>query len=207
VWNTGTIALGSGDSTTTNQTGTLDNAAGAKFVISGNGTVNSATTSDSGTIVNAGTLLKSGGAGDTTVFASVVNTGSVEVMAGTLALEKAVRGTGVFQLDGSATLDFGSVVGSGSTMRFIQPAETLEVQTTGAFGGMILGFTAGDTIDSASVLSGPDTTLQFAQTNNVDTLSVSDGVHSAVFDLQGAFTASNFHVAADGHGGSVLSYT
>ncbi len=65
TWNGGTIALGSGDPTATNHTGTLDNAAGALFAIQGNATLTGSGTSgliDNGTVdVSAGTLTVSDG--------------------------------------------------------------------------------------------------------------------------------------------------
>lgn len=217
VWNGGTIALGSGDSTTATQTGTLDNAAGGVFTIEADGSVNSASSTGTGSIINAGTLLKAGGSGDTTVYAPLVNSGTVEVSSGTLTLEKAVSGSGTFQLAGLASLDFAAVVGTGSTLQFLQPGGTLEVQAPKAFGtsrlgpptfgATILGFAAGDTIDSASVLPGVNTSLSYTQVGNSGTLAVTDGLHSALFNLQGIYAASNFHLAADGHGGTNITYS
>ena len=217
VWNGGTIALGSGDPTTTNQTGTLDNAAGGVFTIAADGSVNSATATGTGTIINAGTLLKAGGTGNTTVFASLVNSGTVAVSSGTLTLEKPVSGSGIFQLSGLSSLDFAAAVGTGSTMQFLQPGGTLEVQSTAAFGApklgvstfgaTILGFAAGDTIDAASVTSGTATSLVYKQVGNGGTLTVSDGLHAAVFSLQGQYTPGLFHATTDNHGGTAITYT
>jgi hypothetical protein len=213
VWNGGTIALGSGDPSTSNQTGTLDNARGAVFRIDANGSVNNAGSAGSGLIVNAGMILQSGGTGDTMVFAALSNTGTVEVTTGTLSLQQAASGGGTFQLAGPASLDFAGVVGAGSTIEFTQPGDftqlggTLEVQSSGVFGAMILGFAAGDTIDAAPVLSGVATTLSFVLQNGAGgTLTVSDGVHTALFDLQGSYTTSDFHMATDGHGGTGITF-
>ncbi len=207
VWNTGSIALGSGDTSTTNQTGTLANDKSATITITGAGSVNNANSTGSGSIINAGTILKSTGTGATTVYAPLNNTGIVDVTAGSLVFEKAVTGSGTLEIGGMATLDFASTVGAGSTMRFLASEGTLEVQATGTFGATILGFAAGATIDAASLPLGSGTTLNFAAVGNTDTLTVSGGGHTAVFNLQGNYTPTGFHMTPDGHGGTGITYS
>jgi hypothetical protein len=204
AWYGGTIVLGGGDPTAQTHTGTLENAAGAMFTIEGNGTATVAGGIGSGTIVNAGTLLKDGGLGDTTILAPLVNSGTVDVAAGTLSLEQTVSGNGTFLLHGLSTLDFAGVVGTGGTINFLSPTATLEVETTGAFGATILGFAQGNTIDAASISQGAATLLNFTQAGNGGTLSISDGTHSAQFALIGSYTTAAFHIASDNHGGTSI---
>ena len=101
------------------------------FKIEGDGSVNGAGFSGSATIDNAGSLVKSGGQGSTTVYAAVSNTGTIEATSGTLAFQQAVGGAGAFVLDGDATLDFPAGVGAGSAMQFLYPGGTLEAQGWG----------------------------------------------------------------------------
>jgi len=206
VWNTGSIALGSGDPTATNQSGLLENIGVGTISITGAGSVNSATSTGTGTISNSGMLLKETGTGATTIYATLVNTGIVEVTAGSLAFEKAATGVGSFEIDGVATLDFAGAVGAGSTMRFLLPEGTLEDQATGTFGATVVGFAAGATIDAAALPFGSGSSLAFAAVGTADTLTVNGGGHSAIFNLQGTYASSGFVLATDGHGGTNITY-
>lgn len=183
TWNGGTIALGSGDPTATNHTGTLDNAAGALFAIQGNATLTGSGTS------------------------GLIDNGTVDVSAGTLTVQPAVTGNGTFLLHGLSTLDFAAVVGSGSTISFLSPTATLKVETLGAFGSTILGFAKGDTIDVAPVPFGLATMLNFAQAGSGGTLTVSDGTHSSAFSLTGSYNTAGFHMASDNHGGTAVTFS
>ena len=183
TWNGGTIALGSGDPTATNHTGTLDNAAGALFAIQGNATLTGSGTS------------------------AFINDGTVDVSAGTLTLQPAVTDNGTFLLHGSGVLNFAGVVGGGGTIEFLSPAATLEVQAPGAFGPTILGFAQGDTIDVAPVPFGLATMLTFVQAGSGGTLTVSDGTQSSAFNLTGSYNTAGFHMASDNHGGTAVTFS
>jgi RHS repeat-associated protein len=84
---------------------TIDNQAGATFTVS-----NAALLNGSGTFTNRGTLIASGGASPS-VFATgvtFVNSGSVEVQSGWLALGGDGDSSGSFEVAAGATLGFGS---------------------------------------------------------------------------------------------------
>jgi hypothetical protein len=49
--------------------------------------------------------------------------------------------------------------------------------------------------------------VSYAQGSGTGTLSVSDGSHSDTLVLVGSFTPAWFHVAADGHGGALVTYS
>ncbi|HTB44308.1 MAG TPA: hypothetical protein VK741_11825, partial [Acetobacteraceae bacterium] len=152
------------------------------FQIEGDGGVNGAGFSGSATIDNAGSLVKSGGQGSTTVYAAVSNTGTIEATSGTLAFQQAVGG-GAFVLDGDATLDFAAGVGACSAMQFLYPGGTLEAQGVGSFAASVSGFGSLDVIDAAGMgfVTGT-TTVGFG----CGSLTVADGAAGASFMLVGS---------------------
>ena len=64
---------------------------------------------------------------------------------------------------------------------------------------------AADSLDITDLNPG-SATLSVVQTTGLDTLTISDGTHTSSVGLTGTFAAGGFHLAADGHGGTVLSY-
>jgi hypothetical protein len=62
-------------------------------------------------------------------------------------------------------------------------------------------------IDLANIAFGAHTTLAYSQNNagTGGTLTVSDGRHAAAIALLGNYMAGNFAVAADGHGGTLVT--
>ena len=72
--------------------------------------------------------------------------------------------------------------------------------------GPVLGFSRHG-IDLPDIASGAQTTLAHSE-NSTDTggaLTVSDGRHAASIALLGNYMAGSFVIAADGHGGSLLT--
>jgi hypothetical protein len=203
VWTGGALALGAGDGSLASHAGTLVNAGGALFQIEGDGSVNGAGFSGSATIDNAGSLVKSGGQGSTTVYAAVSNTGTIEATSGTLAFQQAVGGAGAFVLDGDATLDFAAGVGAGSAMQFLYPGGTLEAQGVGSFAASVSGFGSLDVIDAAGMgfVTGT-TTVGFS----CGPLTVADGAARASFMLVGSYAAGGFAIGSDGHAGTQGTY-
>ena len=202
TWSSGSIALGTGDASATNQAGTLNNVAGGVFVIETNGTISSP---GSGSVYNAGTLAKLGGLGITAVNAAMNNTGTIIASSGTLMFGQAVTGAGTFVLDGTATLDLVNGTGSGSTMEFLYPGGTLETQGLGSFASTISGFAVGDLIDVASVTYAQGTTTVGF---NAGTLTVTDATPSAAFTLSGSYASNGFQIiGSDGHGGTEVGYS
>jgi len=53
----------------------------------------------------------------------------------------------------------------------------------------------------------PGATLHFSQGLGVASLTITEGSVSVLVELTGSFTGSHFSLAADGHGGSLLSYS
>ena len=66
-------------------------------------------------------------------------------------------------------------------------------------------FGGSDQIDVTD-LKTPSTPPSYMTTGGGGTLGLTDGIHVASIRLQGSFTASKFHLAADGHGGTLVTY-
>lgn len=83
---------------------TLANQAGASFVIPGNSGITAFDASGSYKFINAGTLIKSGGAGDSRICVPLYNSGSIGIATGTL--EIAAGGSFAGTVSGHGTLAF-----------------------------------------------------------------------------------------------------
>jgi uncharacterized repeat protein (TIGR03803 family) len=102
--NDGTFAEAGTHTLLLENTATLSNAAGATFDVINNADVSE---SGGGTLTNAGTLEKTRGTGTSTISSSFVNSGTIAVSAGTLALDSAggMSTGGKFIMSNGATLD------------------------------------------------------------------------------------------------------
>jgi fibronectin-binding autotransporter adhesin len=103
--NSGTATWAGGGAFTQGDGGTFVNVASANFTIENDLSWYSDGT---GTFSNAGTLVKSGGTGTTTLQAALDNTGSVHVQQGTLSLQGEGVVGGSYLVLAGATLTFGS---------------------------------------------------------------------------------------------------
>lgn len=130
--------------------------------------------------------------------------------AGAPALDFAsgVSGSGTFQIDAGATLEFGSSVGRGATITFEGGTGELKLDNPQNFNGVIAGFTgtAPDAAHSDVVdLAGIDAnSAHFSESYDATTglLAVSDGTNSA--NLVFSNFNDTFHFATDGHGGTLI---
>ena len=92
-------------------------------------------------------------------------------------------------------------------MTFAGPTGMLSLEQPSSFTGTVAGFGAQETIDLPSLAFHAHTTLGFIE-NRSDTggtLSVKDKRHAATIALLGNYTAASFAIAADGHGGTLIS--
>ena len=97
-------------------------------------------------------------------------------------------------------------VGQPSMLFWCSPAGD-EFQGTSAHvtGAHVSNFGTPDTLDITD-LNPASAKLTATQTVGLDTLSISDGTHTLSIGLTGTFTTTSFHLVADGHGGTMLSY-
>jgi autotransporter passenger strand-loop-strand repeat protein len=95
--------------------------------------------------------------------------------------------------------------GTAHNVIFGGASATLALEDSSALTGSISGWQANDRIDLSDILFNDGTTsLAYAQNgdNSGGTLTVSDGTHSATLNLLGQYSAADFAIASDGHGGT-----
>ena len=74
------------------------------------------------------------------------------------------------------------------------------------FGGLVAGFAQPDVMDLMDIAYHSGTTsLAWAQSGTSGTLTVTDGTHTAHLTLLGQYVAGQFHIASDGHGGTMVT--
>jgi hypothetical protein len=97
---------------------------------------------------------------------------------------------------GGAAVSFASSVGG-----------VLQLDSAQSFSGTIAGFDQTDTLDLSDIaFNSSSTTLGFsaADSGQSGTLTVSDGTDTADLTLFGQYTAGEFILASDGHGGTLI---
>jgi hypothetical protein len=72
-------------------------------------------------------------------------------------------------------------------------------------GAHIGNWSAADSIDITDLAPGKDA-ISLVQGIGVATLTITGGTQPIGITIAGTYAASGFHLAADGHGGTILSY-
>ncbi|OAF04262.1 hypothetical protein AYJ54_24445 [Bradyrhizobium centrolobii] len=146
------------------------------------------------TIVNGGTQYVYGDATGTTILA-----GTQHVQSG---------GNAVSTTIGSGALAYVHSGGAANGVAFAGPNASLVLDQSSALTGSISGWQANDSIDLGDILfSDGVTSLAYSQNgdNSGGTLTVSDGAHTATLSLLGQYTAADFALSSDGHGGTLIT--
>lgn len=97
---------------------------------------------------------------------------------------------------------------STANLAFPPGGAALQLDHSTAFAGSLTGFGGGDSIDLADIaFNGTATTLGYLgnDSNTGGHLAVSDGTHAAALTLLGQYSAASFVLAADGHGGTLIT--
>ncbi|HEV2159967.1 beta strand repeat-containing protein [Bradyrhizobium sp.] len=164
-----------------------------------------------GTTVNAGGVQVDWGAAS----ATIVN-GGVQFVYGSATGTTVLSGTQYVQSGGSAD---DTTIGSGG-LAFVHAGGTIDdvifagsnaslvLAQASAFTGTISGWQDHDSIDLGDILfSDGVTSLAYAANgdNSGGTLTVSDGTHTASLSLLGQYSAADFALSADGHGGTLIT--
>jgi hypothetical protein len=166
---------------------------GAGDVITGNGT-----------LTVTGTLAaSSSSSGNSAVFTTIVDAGTIAANLGTLTLYNAINGSGSFSIGNGGNLVFGgeySTVGATNIVNFAGPNAALSITDTGHFAAQLASFAAGDVID---LLNWDPGTITGSLTAGGTVLTVHDGTgHSAMFTFTAAQNAAQLSFGADAaHGG------
>jgi hypothetical protein len=84
--------------------------------------------------------------------------------------------------------------------------DTFSGTSAGLNGDTIQLFGGSDKIDLTDLGLGSATTLAYQRAVGLDTLTASDGTHTAKINFVGDYTVANFHLASDTHGGSLVSF-
>lgn len=163
-----------------------------------------------GTTVNAGGIQIDWG----NAIATTIDGGSQYVY-GTAADTVILSGTQYVEAGGAT---YGTMIGSGGTVHayggasvhnatFAGADATLVLDHAADFSGFISGWQDGNHLDLSDIQFGQGTTVAYtANANNSGgKLVVSDGAHTVSLSLLGQYTAADFALASDGHGGTVIS--
>jgi hypothetical protein len=104
--------------------------------------------------------------------------------------------------DSTLEIMSGGIMGAGTTTFW--GSASLMLDDAPAFSGTVSSFDATDKIDLGNIaFSGA--TLAYSASGTSGTLTVNDGAHVAALALVGQYTAANFQLADDGHGGTVVT--
>ncbi|MBO0884730.1 MAG: hypothetical protein J2P17_31235, partial [Mycobacterium sp.] len=202
-------------------------SSGGTLVVAGGGETYEETVSSGGKLVISSGGLEyngviSGGAevvaSGATIFGdSVYGGGSALVQSGGVISSQEViyDGTMTVAAGGSAAyviLESGTLeVASGGAVGTVNlwnsgGIDTLVLDAATSFHGTVAGFGAGDQIDLEDIAFAP--TLKKGQvTFSSNTLTVTDGTHTASIHLLGAYMASELVASSDGHGGTLITFT
>jgi hypothetical protein len=207
LWNAGNFELGRNPGGISRGKGQIRNDAGATMIIAGNGVIGAY--GDGGSLVNAGTLVKSTSTGNATIAASFQNLGTVSVTAGTLELAATVFGSGgSFRIANGSTLEVDAALPNSQKLIFGAGGGTLVLNDTATYGAAITGFGAQTAIDVTRFkFSGkPNVSFVEAASKKQGVLTLTDGAQSLKVTLFGQYVAAGFHLAADSGGGTVVTY-
>ena len=206
VGNNGTVIItGTGDlaatgvasSVTMTATGTWNNA----YSVGGSSTIYVAGTHNNVATGNASFVAEGGSSNSVTT-----GTGSVVVVSGTSDSTNAGAGSSVTDIGNSNTLAAAPFL----LLTMPSTVGSVALGTAGQFfGDQISSFVSGDKIDITDLISnGGGFSMVFSASTLFvgGTLSVSDGSHAVGLTMLGSYSASGFHAAADGSGGTILTY-
>ena len=152
-------------------------------------------------VINSG-LLAADLTGSLYIASAVTNTGTLGASNGTIVARAAVTG-GSAKLDAGGQIEFDAA--STTAVRFDDNSvSSLVLGNSVHFKGVISNFgklNTGQSIDLLDIASGSATFTA----GSPNKLTVTDGTHTAVLKFSGSYTAGNFHLSDDGHGGTLIT--
>ncbi len=131
---------------------------------------------------------------------NIGNAGLIVASGGTLVVAGSITGTGAMHIQSGSTLELTGSSASNQTIQFESGANQLVLGDAAQVSSHIRDFATGDAVD---LLSDPSTTLSYA----AGALTVLNGTTQvAKLEIKGSYSAANFKLGTDGHGGSLISY-
>ena len=161
-------------------------------------------------MINAGTLEATGS--NLSVTNSVFNTGTIVANGGNVTIGGNVNGTGGEQLYGTSNLEIASSVGGAAaqTVTFESGSSgTFKIDQAQNFNGTVAGLATNGSVVSAidlANLSYSTASLTYAGTTSSGVLTVTDGTIVSTIKLTGDYVQSNFGLAADTGGHTLVTY-
>jgi autotransporter passenger strand-loop-strand repeat protein len=126
--------------------------------------------------------------------ATTVDSGGFEqVFAGGVVNGATISG-GELEVNSGATAE--------GTITFVSGG-TLRLDAAGSFGAQISGFAQPDQLDLSAIAFGSGTTLSYS--SSTGTLTVTDGTNTDTLTLLGQYSAAQFNLTSDGHGGTLVT--
>ena len=190
---------------------TIGETASSTWVLTGGNALSHAETlSVAGTLTVSGSLSDAGslsvaaggklqGGGTLSFLGAASNGGTIEA-GGAVTFESSVSGQGVLQIGNAGTLALMGGDGTGQTADFLAAKGMLDLAAPLEVLGGIEGFRGSDQIDLLGV---QETSYLYA--NHV--LTVMNGAQTvASLTFAGAYKTANFHLASDGHTGTMISF-
>jgi fibronectin-binding autotransporter adhesin len=193
ITQTGALTLGDSSNVAANLTnnGTYVIAADVGIASAGSAT---------STLTNNGLLEKTAATGRSLIAAAVVNSGTISVASGTLALTGSVAGTGTMLIGTGTTLELGANIAASQSVSFTAATGTLLLDAPATAAETVYNMVVGDVIDVAGV------TATKATVNASDQLVIANGATTvATVQLSGSYLSDTFTVASDGNGGEKVT--
>ncbi len=147
-----------------------------------------------GSVTNAGSIDATGAGTDKILGNSIDNEGTITAENGAiLNLASQVTGGGSIVIDTAATVIIGAY--NTKSVNFAAATGTLQINGSANFTGTVSNFASGGTIDLAGITYSPTETDIWNSGNN--TLTISNGTQSAILNLAGTYTQSEFALQQD----------
>jgi hypothetical protein len=207
LWTAGNFELGRNPAGVSGGSARIRNDAGATFTITCNGSISGY--SGNMSLINAGTLIKSGSAGNTTIGVLFNNVGTVSVTTGTLELVGDVIGPGgVFKISSGSILEADAALPKSQAVRFGAGGGKLVLNDPAEFGATISGFGAGDGIDLTGYAFSGKPKASFVENagKTQGVLTITDGKQTLKMTLFGQYVAAGFHLTHDSGAGTAVTY-
>jgi len=127
-----------------------------------------------------------------------------------LAINGTIAGSGAINIGVGSTLRIAGAAGAAESIAFGANTGKLTLVNPKRFRSGITHFVAGDKIDiaNANFAFSKNETLTFVENakKTEGTLTLKNGVNTVALHLFGQHVAQGFHIASDGHGGTMITY-